>query len=106
MNILTSLILISLSFMAYADDCPRCCQGHGGILYSDSSMGRFVCNDGETSHCHSTRHAVMEMQKFTGCCLWSGGVSKMNSKGQVLCRDGGYSEICTISRPHETLAVF
>ena len=86
-----------LSGSAMADCGPRCCEGYGGILYNDSSMGRFVCRNGYISNCYSTRHAVMDMQKFRGCCVWEGGIEKITMKGEVVCRDGHISEICSIA---------
>ncbi len=79
-----------------ADACDTCCAQKGGIRYSDSTGGRYVCNDGDYSVCYSTIHAVMDMQKFEGCCMWEGGVLKTTPEGIVLCRDGSYSEICSM----------
>ncbi len=77
-------------------DCEHCCDKKGGIRYSDSSAGRYVCNNGDYSVCYSTIHAVMDMQKFEGCCMWQGGVLKTTPRGIVVCRNGSYSEICSI----------
>jgi hypothetical protein len=104
-NILFSSMFVMVSLAVYANDCPRCCEGYGGILYADSSSGRFVCQNGSISQCYSTRHAVMDLQKFKGCCMWNGGVKKVTPKGQVVCRDGVISEICSL-RPKEKVAVF
>tara|TARA_Y100000588_G_C14186702_1_gene896161 strand:+ start:955 stop:1359 length:405 start_codon:yes stop_codon:yes gene_type:complete len=75
--------------------CPTCCQGKGGIHYCDSSAGRFVCQNGEFSACYCDRHAVMDLQKIEGCCLWQGGVAAIDETGLVVCNDGGVSETCT-----------
>jgi hypothetical protein len=48
----------------------------------------------------------MDMQKFQGCCIWEGGIEKITLKGEVICRDGHVSEICTLQNPHETAAVY
>lgn len=93
------LIMLTINFAnagCGADSCNSCCAGKGGILYGDSSAGRYVCNDGDYSVCYSTIHAVMDMQKFEGCCMWKGGVLKVLPEGIVLCRNGSYSEICSI----------
>lgn len=78
------------------NECDNCCANKGGIKYSDSSAGRYVCNNGDYSVCYSTIHAVMDMQKFEGCCMWKGGVLKISPEGIVICRNGSFSEICSI----------
>lgn len=78
------------------NECDNCCAGKGGIKYSDSSGGRYVCNNGDYSVCYSTIHAVMDMQKFEGCCMWKGGVLKTSPEGIVICRNGSYSELCSL----------
>ena len=82
---------IGLVHSAYAD----CCSGMGGIHYCDSSAGRFVCNSGDYSSCYCSRHAVMDLQKIAGCCLWQGGVMATDMSGTVICNNGGTSEICS-----------
>ena len=78
----------------------RCCEGTmGGISYCDSSASRFVCRNGEYSTCYCSRHAVMDLQKIAGCCLWQGGVMQVDPFGLVICRDGGTSEICSLQTP-------
>jgi len=97
MRITRFIILMLLTLQSYADS-SCCCQGYGGISYADSSMGRYVCRNGYISQCYSTRHAIMDLQKLKGCCLWEGGVEKITIKGEVVCRDGNVSEPCTIER--------
>ena len=75
--------------------CPTCCQGMGGIHYCDSSAGRFICQNGAISACYCDRHAVMNLQKIEGCCLWQGGVAAMDETGLVVCNNGGVSETCS-----------
>jgi hypothetical protein len=104
-NILIVSMFVMFNSITYANDCPDCCAGYGGILYGDSSSGRFVCRNGTISQCYSTRHAVMNLQKFRGCCMWNGGVKRVTAKGKVVCRNGTISEICS-SRPKENVAVF
>lgn len=96
--------LIASACFAYEN--PQCGCGHCGILYNDSSSGRFVMRDGYYSQCYSTRHAVMDLQKFKGCCMWHGGVEKMDNKGRIICRDTSISELCTLQNPKQSVAVF
>src|SRR5437868_13156629 len=69
-------------------DKQLCCQGMGGISYCDSSAGRYVCNNGYYSACYCTRHAVMDLQKLQGCCLWQGGDMTTSATGLVICNNG------------------
>lgn len=101
-----SVITLILSSSSNAYENPQCGCGHCGILYNDSSSGRFVMRDGYYSQCYSTRHAVMDLQKFKGCCMWQGGVEKMDAKGRVICRDKSISELCTLQNPKQSIAVF
>ena len=101
------VICLSVSMSSIASDiCPNCCVGYGGISYGDSSSGRFVCNNGYVSQCYSTRHAIMNLQKFKGCCMWEGGVLKVTLKGEVICRDGQISELCTSAYQQASAVVF
>lgn len=102
-----SYILFFISTYGYAyDECAQCCVGYGGINYADSSSGRYVCNNGYVSQCYSTRHAIMDMQKFKGCCIWEGGILKITMKGEVICRDGHVSELCTQANAKDAVAVY
>ena len=84
----------------------ECCQKESGIHYCDSSVGRYVCNNGNYSTCYCTRHAIMDMQELEGCCIWQGGVFKIDPMGLVICRNGGVSEICSLHSPAEKVSVF
>lgn len=99
MSLLMSLLIIALSNAEAFADCVQCCDQKGGILYCDSSSGRYVCNNGDYSACYCTRHAVMDLQQLEGCCLWQGGVFKINEMGLVICNNGGVSEICSLQTP-------
>ena len=77
-------------------DKKTCCGNMGGISYCDSSGGRYVCNNGFYSSCYCTRHAVMDIQKIQGCCLWQGGVLSVEPTGLVICNNGGVSETCSL----------
>ena len=94
-------LLLSTTIFAYDD--PQCGCGHCGILYNDSSSGRFVMRDGYYSQCYSKRHAVMDIQKFKGCCMWHGGVEKMDTKGQIICRDQSIAELCSLQNPKQSV---
>lgn len=87
-------------------DKQLCCNDMGGISYCDSSAGRYVCNNGYYSTCYCTRHAVMDIQKIAGCCLWQGGVFAIDATGLVLCNNGGISEICSIQNPPKSVSVW
>jgi len=95
-NTLISFALIGVIQTATYADCNNCCSRFGGIHYCDSSAGRYVCRNGEYSSCYCTRHAVMDLQKIAGCCLWQGGILKVDEMGWVICNNGGVSEICSI----------
>jgi hypothetical protein len=84
------------------DSC--CSGGAGGISYCDSSAGRYVCRNGDYSACYCTRHAVMGLEKLAGCCLWEGGVLKVDGFGTVICNSGAISEICGLQSPPEKIA--
>jgi hypothetical protein len=91
MFLLTSCLCASVFS---ADDA--CCGAKGGIQYCDSSAGHYVCRNGDYSTCYCTRHATMELQKIAGCCLWQGGVFKVDRRDNlIICNNGGVSEICT-----------
>lgn len=89
----------------FVPTCDRqlCCGDMGGINYCDSSAGRYVCNNGYYSSCYCDRHAVMDMQKFTGCCMWQGGVLSVET-GMVICNNGGISEMCSLGNPPEKIS--
>lgn len=100
----TLLICFSLNVQSIQSNCQSACDGccagkYGGISYCDSSAGRYVCKNGEYSVCYCTRHAVMDLQKIEGCCLWQGGVFRVTETGIVVCNNGGISEICGLQSP-------
>lgn len=103
--ILTCLMLICLPLAQASATCDNCCGSMGGILYCDSSAGRYVCNNGDYSACYCTRHAVMDLQKIQGCCLWQGGVLKISEVGLVICNNGGVSEICSLQNPEQRVSM-
>ena len=90
-------LLVSFCYASIANascedcQCDNCCGQMGGIQYCDSSAGRYVCNNGDYSTCYCTIHAIMDLQKLQGCCLWEGGVAKVTENGVVMCRDCSYS---------------
>ncbi len=83
-----------------------CCDRLGGIQYCDSSAGHYVCKNGDYSTCYCTIHAVMDLQKIEGCCLWQGGVFKIDELGLVICNNGAVSELCSLQKPVETFAAY
>ena len=92
--------------------CPKgcdtdvCCGQMGGVSYCDSSAGRLVCNNGYYSSCYCTRHAVMDLQLISGCCLWQGGVLTVSATGAVICNNGSVSEVCTLQTPTQSVATW
>lgn len=99
-------LLVGLSMQAAYSVCPDCCSQMGGISYCDSSAGRFVCRNGYYSSCYCTRHAVMDLQRVHGCCLWQGGVMAVDPMGLVICNNGGVSEICSIQGPVKSVSIW
>ena len=100
-----SLVLLCVPFTAVHADCDNCCGNMGGVRYCDSSAGRMVCNNGEYSSCYCTKHAVMDLQKIAGCCLWQGGVFKIGARGLVICNNGSVSELCSLQTPKQQVAM-
>lgn len=98
-------MLYFLTTTAYAA-CPQCCQDMGGIQYCDSSAGRYVCQNGYYSSCYCTIHAVMDLQRVKGCCLWQGGVMVVDPTGLVICNNGGTSEVCSIQTPVKKVSIW
>ncbi|MDF1758777.1 MAG: neurogenic locus notch [Legionellaceae bacterium] len=100
--IISSMLVLGSINIAYSEDvctntCDTCCGKMDGIRYCDSSSGRYVCNNGRYSSCYCTIHAVMDLQKVAGCCLWQGGVLKVSKEGIVKCRNGSASEMCSVN---------
>jgi hypothetical protein len=106
-RLLFSVALLLGFFSSVADAaCADCCKKMGGTQYCDSSTGRFVCSNGEYSSCYCTRHAVMDLQRISGCCVWQGGVLNIDDNGLVVCNNGGVSEECTLQNPKQSIATW
>lgn len=90
-----SLVMLVTTQATAARSNNDCCSGMGGARYCDSSAGRVVCNNGFYSSCYCSRTAVMDLQFVAGCCLWQGGVLKIDPVGLVICTDGSVSAICS-----------
>lgn len=101
-------LLINLPMLyAQPNTCDNCCVNRGDTQYCDASAGRYVCGDGEYSSCYCTRHAVMNLQKFAGCCTWQGGVMKIDPASHlVICNNGGVSEVCSTQRPVAAISLW
>lgn len=99
-------LLLGMFSTAAFSVCPVCCADMGGIKYCDSSSGRFVCMNGYYSSCYCTRHAVMDLQKIHGCCLWQGGVMTVDPTGLVICNNGGVSEVCSLQTPVKSVSIW
>ena len=101
------ILLITLLVAPFAPTLADlgCCKGNmGGVSYCDSSAGRLVCKNGEYSSCYCTRHAVMDLQQLSSCCLWKGGIMATTPLGVVVCNDGSMSETCSFKGPPDALA--
>ena len=96
---LLAILACDITYACYSRPAPK-------ISYCDSSAGRNVITNGDYSSEYCTRRAVMNLQKFKGCCMWQGGVAKITLKGGVQCNDGSTSEICTLQLPHEKGAIY
>lgn len=83
-----------------------CCSGMGGVDYCDKSAGRLVCANGFYSSCYCSAHAVMDLQMVQGCCLWHGGVMAITPENIIVCRDGSFSELCSILRTKKQFAAY
>jgi len=103
---LSTSLLLWLCINQAHSACPSCCKQMGGIQYCDSSTGRYVCQNGYYSSCYCTRHAVMDLQRLSGCCFWQGGVLAIDPMGLVICNDGGVSEICSLQNPVKKVSIW
>ncbi len=99
-------LLLGVSTNVAYSVCGDCCKQMGGIKYCDSSAGRFVCSNGEYSACYCTRHAVMDLQRISGCCVWQGGVLDIDDTGLVICNNGGVSEECSLQNAPQSVATW
>ena len=86
-------LLLVLSFI-----CPIlfACENGNSIRYCDSSTGLNVNQNGDYGSSYCTRHAIMDMQKFAGMCMWHGGVAKITERQEIICNDGSLSELSTL----------
>ncbi len=101
-----AVLMIGMSSQAAYSACPDCCSKMGGIQYCDSSAGRYVCKNGYYSSCYCTRHAVMDLQRIEGCCIWQGGVMLVDNVGLVICNNGGVSELCSLQTPVQAVSIW
>lgn len=100
------ILLLQINLTVAYSACDTCCSAQHGIHYCDSSSGLYVCRNGQLSTCYCTRHAIMDLQKLQGCCLWHGGVFKIDPTGLVICYDGGVSEFCSLVSAPKPVASF
>lgn len=91
---IASILLISESTLAK----PK-------IMYCDSSTGRYILDNGVTSSQYCTIHGLMNLNKFSGFCMWHGGVAKTTST-TVHCNDGTDSEMGSLQIPHDNAAIY
>jgi hypothetical protein len=84
------LIFTMIAVSAQAETYPQN-ERH----YCDTSAGRSILNNGSFSQSYCRYTAVMLLQDSRACCTWAGGVLK-EVEGQVICRNGTISPICSI----------
>lgn len=94
--LITTVLTVNTATLAYT--VPK-------TVYCDSSTGRYILNNGDTSSQYCTIHATMNLNKFSGCCMWHGGVAK-NDGQTVHCNDGTDSEICALQIPHDNAVIY
>ncbi len=99
-------LMLGMSSQVAYSVCADCCAHMGGIQYCDSSTGRYVCQNGNYSSCYCTKHAVMDLQRVSGCCTWQGGVLLVDETGLVICNNGSTSEICSLQTPVESVSIW
>ena len=92
-SLLLSFFLLNSSQAKYSNVAP------GKPVYCDTSAGRTVLNNGSYSKSYCRYTAIMNRQKLHGCCTWAGGVMIV-SNGNVICRNGTSSAVCSLQN-HE-----
>lgn len=75
-----------------------CCDNDTSVRYCDTSAGFNVLQNGDYANSYCTRHAVMNLQKLEGLCLWRGGVAQITERKEVICNDGTVSEISSLEQ--------
>lgn len=95
------LSLISLALLLTTTNCMANAKIHtsGKPVYCDTSAGRSVLNNGSYSKLYCRYKAVMNYQSLHACCSWGGGVL-MVKQGNVICRNGTISDVCSLQN-HE-----
>lgn len=89
---------LPLAFILAPTLVISCCNNDLSIRYCDSSAGFNVLQNGDYANSYCTRHAVMDLQKIAGLCLWRGGVAQITAKKEVICNDGTVSEMATLEQ--------
>ncbi len=87
---ISTTLILSLLFVSFGINAATIRP-----VYCDTSAGRIVLNDGDYSKSYCRFNAVMDLQNIHECCTWQGGVLLVRL-GQVICRDGSVSPICSI----------
>lgn len=106
MSAFQKIALVVSLFCMIAHGSLLACTSVPKILYCDASNGRYVLDNGDFSASYCTRRAVMNLQKFQGCCMWRGGVAGINARGVVKCNDGSISQLCTMQGPQEKATLY
>lgn len=88
--------LMLLSFLAFSTSYAAKIKPS----YCDTSAGRLVLSNGDYSKYYCRYDAIMDYQNLHGCCSWSGGVFLVKL-GNVICRDGSISAVCSLQSKNE-----
>ena len=91
------ILMLSILPVSGAYSAGNGCCYKSQISYCDVSAGRYVCDNGDYSSCYCSKQAVINSSKVVGCCLWKGGVFKVEAQTNlVICNNGGVSAECSI----------
>ena len=90
-----SVLCISMPLQASQRKTPV-----GKPVYCDTSAGRTVLNNGSYSKLYCRNHAITNIQTIHGCCTWAGGIMAVKN-GDVICRNGALSAVCSLQNHGE-----
>lgn len=90
----TLVLLIMLGALTSATAGPRKIPV-GKPVYCDTTAGRTVLDNGSYSKLYCRFTAIMDLQTVHGCCTWAGGILTVKN-GDVVCRNGTLSSVCSI----------
>ncbi len=91
----TALFIAVSLFITFSANASRQKAAVGKPVYCDTTAGRTVLDNGSYSKLYCRNHAVMNLQTLHGCCSWAGGILTVRN-GNVICRNGTLSPICSL----------